>query len=171
MKAEIYWIPGPWLGRLGISARPRGGDWLADEVQAWRAAGLDVVTSLLTPDEVDELGFQDEEALARQQGLAFYVFPIPDRGVPRSPGELAELVARLERELASGKNLAVHCRQGIGRSSLVAAALLVAAGEEPFEAFRQIENVRGTPVPDTREQRAWLGQMTAESLAAKAPSG
>src|SRR6476620_4583045 len=67
MRADIYWIPGPWPGRLGIAPRPRGGDWLADEVKAWRAAGVDVVTSLLTPEEVAELGLQEEEALVRRQ--------------------------------------------------------------------------------------------------------
>jgi protein-tyrosine phosphatase len=165
MRAEIYWLPGPWRGRLGIAPRPRGGDWLADEIKAWRAAGIDVVTSLLTPEEVIELGLQGEEALAREEGLAFHAFPIPDRGVPHSPGELAKLVARLEAALVSGKNVAVHCRQGIGRSSLLVAALLVAAGADPYEAFRRIEEVRGTQVPDTREQRAWLVQMAQQPVA------
>jgi protein-tyrosine phosphatase len=91
--------------------------------------------------------------------LAYHALAIPDRGVPRSPDELSELVARLEDALASGKNVAVHCRQGIGRSSLLAAALLVATGADPYEAFKRIEEVRGTPVPDTREQRAWLAQV------------
>ena len=29
-----YQIEGPWPGRLAIVPRPRGGDWLADEVRA-----------------------------------------------------------------------------------------------------------------------------------------
>lgn len=40
METEIYWVPGPWPGRLGIIPRPRGGDWLGDEVRSWRASGL-----------------------------------------------------------------------------------------------------------------------------------
>jgi len=42
---------GFWPGRLGIAARPRGGDWLIDELRSWRKAGVHVVVSLLTPDE------------------------------------------------------------------------------------------------------------------------
>jgi hypothetical protein len=61
MRAEIYWIPGSWPGRLGIVPRPRGGDWLEDEIRAWRDAGLDVAVSLLTPDEAAELGLECEE--------------------------------------------------------------------------------------------------------------
>ena len=45
----------------------------------WREAGLDVVTSSLTREEVAELELRDEEALAREQGLEFHAFPIPDR--------------------------------------------------------------------------------------------
>lgn len=169
--ADVYWVPGPWPGRLGVVPRPRGGDWLADEVHAWRASGLDVVTSLLTSDEAAELELQDEEARSREEGLEFLSFPIPDYSVPRSRKDMSELVRRLERALAAGKNVAVHCRQGIGRSSVVVASLLVAAGEKPDEAFRRIEKARGRPVPDTAEQREWVAGMVPEGSAFRALPG
>ena len=28
----VYWLDGPWLGRLAIVARPRGDEWLTDEL-------------------------------------------------------------------------------------------------------------------------------------------
>lgn len=158
MRTEVYWVPGPWPGRLGVVPRPRGGDWLADEVRSWRASDVDVVTSLLTADEASELQLQEEAALAREEGLEFHAFPIPDYSVPRSRADLAGLLGRLEKALASGKNVAVHCRAGIGRSSVVVASLLVAAGVEPEEAFRRIEKARGRPVPDTAEQREWVAE-------------
>ena len=43
MNPDLFWIPGPWRGRLAVATRPRGGDWLEDEVNGWRRAGLDVV--------------------------------------------------------------------------------------------------------------------------------
>lgn len=153
MRTEVYWVPGPWPGQLGILPRPRGGDWLEDEVRSWRDSGLDIVTSLLTLDEIPELGLQDEAARSRAEGLEFHAFPIPDRGVPGSRAEMASLLTGLERALKSGKNVAVHCRQGIGRSALVIASLLASTGEDPDEAFRRIEKARGTSVPDTTEQR------------------
>jgi protein-tyrosine phosphatase len=165
--ADVYWVPGPWPGRLGVVPRPRGGDWLADEVHSWRASGLDVVTSLLTPDEAVELDLREEEAHSRKEGLEFLSFPIPDYSVPGSRKEMAELVRRLEGALAAGKNVAVHCRQGIGRSSVVVASLLVAAGEKPDEAFRRIEKARGRPVPDTAEQREWVARMAADGAPAR----
>lgn len=162
MKAEVYWVPGPWLGHLGIVPRPRGQDWLADEVRSWRDAGLAVVASLLTPDEVTELEIQDEEARCRQEGIEFHALPIPDRGVPPLRAGFTALVSTLEKALEAGKNVAVHCRQGIGRSALVVASVLVAAGKEPDEAFRSIEEARGTPVPETKAQYEWVAELAEE---------
>ncbi len=164
MRTDVYWVQGPWPGGLGILPRPRGGDWLADEVRSWRAADLDVVISLLTPSEAAEFDLQEEERRTREGGIEYHTFPIPDYGVPASRQDLAELVGRLEKALESGKNVGIHCRQGIGRSSLVAASLLVSAGAAPDEAFRRIEKARGRPVPDTIEQREWVSRMASEAI-------
>lgn len=161
MKTEVYWVPGPWRGRIGILPRPRGGDWLEDEVRSWRDAGLDVVASLLTPGEAAELGLDQEKALARQEGVDLRTFPIPDYGVPSSRTDFARFIGELHSSLEAGKNVGVHCRQGIGRSPLVVAALLVAAGEDPDAAFRHIAKARGREVPDTDEQRRWVARMAS----------
>lgn len=161
MKTDVYWVSGPWRGRLGIVPRPRGGDWLQDEVRSWQEAGLDVVVSLLTAEEAAELGLQEEKALARTEGLDFRAYPIPDYGVPTSRADFAAFLRGLESALESGKNVGIHCRQGIGRSSLAVAALLVSAGEDPYEAFRRIAKARGREVPDTEEQRRWVAQIAS----------
>jgi hypothetical protein len=41
MLTKVYWVDGPWRGRLGILPRPRGGDWLRDETTGWREAGVE----------------------------------------------------------------------------------------------------------------------------------
>ncbi len=171
MRADVYWLPGPWPGRLGIVPRPRGGDWLADDVRSWREAGIDVVTSLLTPGEATDLDLRDEEALSRAQGLEFHAFPIADRGVPESRAATNALLAELERALLSGRNVVLHCRQGIGRSALVAASLLVGGGQEPDQAFRTIARVRGLPVPETEAQRSWVESLSPAPPAAVARRG
>ena len=84
MPTKVFWVSGPWPGRLGILPRPRGGDWLRDETMAWREAGLDVVVSLLEPEEAEQLVLEDEAAAAAASGIAFHLFPIPDRGTPAS---------------------------------------------------------------------------------------
>jgi protein-tyrosine phosphatase len=163
MKPKVFWIGGVLVGRLGIAARPRGGDWLADEVCGWRTAGVDSVVSLLTPSEEDELGLREEPAECLRKGLEFRSFPIPDRGVPPSKVLLKRLGADMLNSLNSGKSVLVHCRQGIGRSALLVAAILTLSGDNPDQAFQRIGEARGGPVPDTAEQRDWV-KAFAQSL-------
>lgn len=161
VRPQTYWIEGPWKGGLAILPRPRGGDWLEDEISGWQESGIDVVVSLLTPDEVGEFGLQEEEALCDAYGIEFVSFPIPDRGVPASELAATALVHKLDQFLASGEKIAVHCRQGIGRSALIAASLLVASGVEPKRAFERVTAARGSSVPDTPEQEQWVTERTA----------
>ena len=161
MRAQPYWIEGPWKGGLAILPRPRGGDWLEDEISAWQESGIDVVVSLLAPDEVAEFDLQAENALSEAYGIEFVSFPIPDRGVPDSEAAAIALVHKLDQSLASGEKIAVHCRQGIGRSALIAASLLVASGVEPKTAFDRVAAARGSSVPDTPEQEEWVSERTA----------
>ena len=78
MEAKVFWVAGPWRGRLGILPRPRGGDWLGDETTAWREAGIDMVVSLLEPEEEAQLVLEGEAAAAAASGIDFRPFPIPD---------------------------------------------------------------------------------------------
>lgn len=158
LEPKLYWIANSSPGRLAISARPRGGDWLEDEIAGWRKQGIDIVVSLLTPSENEELDLKDESGFSKAKGIRFVSFPIEDRGVPPSSAKVEQLVAQLGSEIQQGKNIAVHCRQGIGRSSLVSAALLISAGEDVEQALKAISKARGLEVPETVEQRRWLEQ-------------
>jgi protein-tyrosine phosphatase len=108
--------------------RPRGGDWLADEIRSWKDAGVDVAVSLLEPHEVASLDLQAEDELSRQEGIEPVPFSIPDRGVPESKRRYDELIRSLFAALKAGRTVGVHCRQGIGRSAIVAAGTLVLGG-------------------------------------------
>jgi protein-tyrosine phosphatase len=161
MQADLFWIPGPWPGHLAIAARPRGGDWLDDEASAWRQAGIDFVLSLLEDDEAAQLGLGDERQAAENQGIGFISFPIPDRGIPASREAAISAIGRVATQLNAGKNVALHCRQSIGRSGLIATALLVNAGIKAGEAMQIVSCARGVSVPETREQRTWLEQLAS----------
>jgi protein-tyrosine phosphatase len=168
MRTELYWIEGPWPGRLAIMPRPRGGDWLEDEIQSWRRAGVDAVLSLLTSDEVTDLDLSAEERLCRENGIRFISFPIPDRSVPSSREAILGVLTQLVEELSEGKNVAVHCRQGIGRAALIAIGLLVLSGIDLGSAIGRVGAARGCSVPETPEQRRWIMEF-ARSLLTRFP--
>jgi protein-tyrosine phosphatase len=159
MKPELFWIPGPWRGRLAIAARPRGGDWLDDEADGWRRAGIDVIVSLLEEDEAAQLDLADEAKAAGANGIRFLTLPIPDRGVPASATAAAPLIAAILEALEEGKNVAVHCRQGLGRSGLISAGVLVSSGLSPEQSIAVVSSARRQPVPETPEQRSWIQQL------------
>jgi protein-tyrosine phosphatase len=99
---------------------------------------------------------QQEAGLSRTHGLRFLSLPIEDRGVPNSLSEAAGVVATVNDMLARGMNVAIHCRQGIGRSGMIAAAVLTASGLSPELALNRVSEARGLTVPETEQQRAWL---------------
>lgn len=153
MPSDLYWIDAAGPLKLAIMARPRAGDWLDDEVAHWARSGIGIVISLLEPDEIADLGLGAEAALCDQHGIEFLAYPIPDRGLPASP----DLAMRFAAEVASrGKPIAIHCRAGIGRSSVMAAAVLIARGVSATAALSAIERARGLPIPDTDAQRDWV---------------
>ena len=155
MKPTLFVIERDGPGRLATMACPRGGDWLDDEVEALQTEGVDVLVSVLTNSELAELQLSAEPELARQAGLTYISFPIPDRGAPEGAAA-TDLAGQLEERLTGGEFIVVHCRAGIGRSSLIAAAVLVREGLSPAEAWELISAARGLSVPDTEAQRAWL---------------
>jgi protein-tyrosine phosphatase len=167
MWTKLYWVDGPWPGKLALAARPRGGEWLADEISGWKSAGITHVLSLLTPEEEKDLDLRKEAAEVSAQGMKFLSFPIPDRQVPNSESELAAVLGNMDAFLSSGNKAVVHCRQGIGRTGLVAACLLVAKGVRPESARAQLSAARGVAVPETPEQSKWIDHYSAAFVGAK----
>ena len=156
MSTELHWVEGPWPGKLALGARPRGGEWLGDEIASWHNAGVDTVFSMLTAEEEEELDIAAEAAHAKAHGMRFLSFPILDRQVPESEDQLTQALEKLEAELAMGRNVVMHCRQGIGRTGLVAACLLLTKGLDPKTAVQRLSVARGVPIPETPEQRRWI---------------
>jgi hypothetical protein len=152
----IFWVNPGANGRLAIVPRPRGNGRLADDLAAIRHSGIDILVSLLTSAEAAELGLEREQALCDRVGIEFRSFPIPDHSVPTAHRELHALAEALATERRHGKNIGAHCCAGIGRSSLLLAAVLCVEGISPEHAFRLISNGRGLRVPDTPEQAEWL---------------
>jgi len=141
---------------MAIVTRPRGTDWLEDEMLALKQGGIDTLVSLLEPREAAWLGLEDERREAQKAGMAFLNFPITDTTVPWNVGHFRAFVSDLAARLRNGEHVGVHCRGSIGRATVTAACTLIHLGWKPVAALAAIEQTRGCPVPDTDEQRAWI---------------
>ena len=158
---DIYWIAHhepPRLAHpsLAIVARPRGAFWLEDDLAILKQGGIDILVSLLEPDEAAALGLSAEGELAEKVGIHFLSYPIPDRTVPADSASFRKFIARLVEAVQSGKRVGVHCRGCIGRSTVTAASVLIQLGFTPSDALAMIETARECPIPDTLEQLNWI---------------
>lgn len=153
----IYWIEENHRPTgLAIVSRPRGADWLEGDLASVKSGGIDVLVSLLEPEEAEALGLSEEAVVARSLGMQFISYPIPDRSTPPDPTEFQAFVLELRDLARAGKNIGAHCRGCIGRSTVLIASIMIAMGRNPDDVLRLIERSRGCMVPDTPEQREWI---------------
>jgi len=150
---DVFWIAGTGLA---IVLRPRGDDWLENDLQRIRMAGIQTIVSTVEPWEARELGLDDEGPAIERLGMHFISFPLRDRSVPSSRDSFTEFVLKLGHRFQSGEKIGVHCRGCIGRSTVVTASILITLGWSPERALDEIEAARGCSVPDTEEQRDWI---------------
>jgi protein-tyrosine phosphatase len=157
MATKIYWIyQSENSAKLGIMARPRGSDWLEEEIKMLKKNNTGLLVSLLKNDEIYELALGQEEELCTRYEIDFINFPIPDRDIPKATDQTDTLIKKLIDKIDIGISVVIHCRMGIGRSSIIAGSILLKKGLKTEHIFQHITKIRGLKVPDTDEQIAWL---------------
>jgi protein-tyrosine phosphatase len=114
--------------------------------------GMSTLVSLMEDFEYPLLEIADLFSQAESQGVEVVHYPIRDVSVPPADAMagFASLISDITARLASGETVVAHCRGGLGRTGLVAAAVLVAAGHEPERAIKAVRSAR----PRTLETRA-----------------
>jgi protein-tyrosine phosphatase len=155
MIPETYYIMDIGKGGLAIMPRPRGNDWLEEEVQGLKSLGYELVVSFLEHSEELELELMEDKNLCENNGIEFILFPIPDRNIP-NVNDFIELVSILYSKIIEGKKAILHCRGGIGRAGITASSILVKHGFTGIESFQKVTNARRIQVPDTEEQKSWV---------------
>jgi hypothetical protein len=155
-SGAFFTIDAIGTGFLAVSAHPAQFGNAAMMIRDMATGGVRQVVSLLQPDESRELGLGNEAALVIEQSMEFVSFPIPDLGLPGSIDDFAGLSQKLFHQVEAGINTLIHCRAGIGRSGLLAAAVLLHGGRSVQQAFMQVTQMRGCQVPETEQQGDWL---------------
>ena len=141
---------------LNHTPRPRGGDWLDDDVAALARNDVGVLVSLLCDDENIELGLECEADACSRSNIELVSLPVPDLGVPRDGAAFIASVHHLAQLIQRGARVAVHCRQSGCRSGLFAVSVVVALGTPLDQALDLVSHARGLRVPETKEQGDWL---------------
>lgn len=153
---DILWIKSNPPVELAIVLRPRGDDWLRDEMLRIKRGGVQTLVSLLEPHEAEFLGLAAEGRFAEQAGLRFLNFQIPDTKVPHDVAHFRSFISGLVERLRQGETAGVHCRGCIGRSTITAACVLIHMGIKPLDALAAVQAARGCSVPDNSEQLNWI---------------
>lgn len=166
-------------GRVGMTFAPGkkapgiGGSWdrdLESDLDRLRDVyRTGVVVSLVEDKELRQLGIASLGDECATRGMELVRFPIVDGDVPRSVADFRALVERIVSMLAEGSNVVVHCRGGLGRTGLVAAACLVARGHAPAEAIRLVRRCRPGAV-ETRGQEQFLEEYAGQGARTPAPA-
>jgi protein-tyrosine phosphatase len=142
----LYWLS----NNLAISRAPRRPEW-----KEIAAAGITSVVDL----RAEVMGDADP---SRRYHIEYLRLPIEEQTLP-AEAVLERLGTWISDRLGSGRQVLVFCRQGRGRSPLVACAALVSAGWTLLAAYQALNRAR-PEAPLTRAQQELLEQY-AEHMA------
>lgn len=109
--------------QLFIGSRPR----TIDDIDALRRdAGITAVLNLQTDEDMnwDDVDWETLEGHYRKMEIHVTRFPIKDFDARDLSEKLPECVRELEKLLAAGHAVYVHCTAGVNRSATVAAAYI-----------------------------------------------
>jgi protein-tyrosine phosphatase len=152
----MYWVLQDQSRKLAIAPRPRGDDWLRDDLLKYRSMGIEHLVSALTRWEVPDLGLANEGRTCELCGIKFHNFSIEDQGIPESMLATRAFLNPLLQAAQRGQGVAFHGRSGIGRAALLLGSLLLMDGWRAQDVWPKLSEARNTDVPDTEEQKQWI---------------
>jgi protein tyrosine phosphatase (PTP) superfamily phosphohydrolase (DUF442 family) len=155
-RLRVDWLPGEDTapGRVGLTLLPGRRDRgrvLGEDLTSLREDGVERVLVLVPQDELASYGVPELLPAMREAGLEVLHLPIVDQEAC-SLDAAAEAVEFLERGLAEGAQILVHCVGGLGRSGMIAAALLVHRGASPEQAIETVRAARSPRAIETKVQ-------------------
>lgn len=155
-------LPADVSGTLSLTGLPDTDLRLAGFLAAARMARVSRVVILVQADEIARLAPPYAAELASGR-LPFRIdhFPIRDFGIPDDMAGFVRCAQRTASALRYGEAVVVHCRGGIGRTGMMAQAVLVALGMTRQDAEQRIADA-GSHC-ETAQQVAFLQQALAPS--------
>jgi hypothetical protein len=143
--SNCYWVePGRFLaGEYPGNESARA---TLEGLQEYLDLGIDCFLDLTT--EADGLEpYEDlllEEAEARSMAVEYERFPIRDMSVPERPEDMVAILDHIDRRLAEGRKVYVHCWGGVGRTGTVVGCYLVRQSASGEEALAKLDELWST---------------------------
>jgi len=152
LKIDAISVP-LFPGLIGISACPGMkefstldlyDDRIENDLQCISNWGASLVVNLLEMQEIIMLGTAALPARILSRNMAFLHLPmannlLPDEGFEE---DWRSKRSRLLESLRDGGRILIHCKEGIGRSGLVAARLLIESGIDADSAISAVRKAR-----------------------------
>jgi alpha/beta superfamily hydrolase len=112
-----------------------------DDFQQLKALNVTAILSLQTEEDGEEGAIESERSAAVEAGISFTNLPVTDLDRLELLWKLPKCVATVQRILAAGDTLYLHCTAGVNRSPTVAVAYLHGCLQWPLE--KALEHLRG----------------------------
>lgn len=147
-------LPFDFPGRIFRSPMPFSHYDPLDELwPAYQKADVDVVIVLTEPREYLASTQRDLLAFYRGAGLDVIPLPIPDFQTPTNLDAFGEAIQKVVNYAEAGRNVAVHCLAGLGRTGIFLACL--ARQRFGFSGPEAVDWVR-TYIPSALENQAQM---------------
>lgn len=133
-------------GRLLLHSMPGRYEALERVWHQVRDDGVQAIVCLTERDELHEKSAEYAQALETGSvPCPVLPFEIPDRGAPEDREGFWQLAGEVAYRLRAGQTILIHCAGGVGRTALLAIAVLLALGR-PVDEARSVVSLAGSTV-------------------------
>ncbi|MBN1231593.1 MAG: dual specificity protein phosphatase family protein [Anaerolineales bacterium] len=138
----IIEIPFNFSGKIYRSPMPFSlYDSKHDLLGQYTSLDIASVVVLVSEEEISSKSLRDLLQRYEDAGINVIHYPIMDFGTPRDSVKLCDILENVSHSLKNGKNIAVHCHAGIGRTglflSLLARKTFLLEGEQAIQWIRR----------------------------------
>lgn len=117
---------------------------VAEALDTLKGAGASALLTLMPTEELTQNEVENLPGQCQQRDIEWFHLPVEDDQAPGDRFQAAWDVnrERIKQLLTEGKNIAIHCKGGSGRTGLIAAQLLIECGVPLREAISDVQALR-----------------------------